>query len=176
MIRIIMICSTILPMMILIIHPTMDHIIRPIMNLLIQSTLILISHPTMEYEGPDILAWTQGSGLSRTNTVVMSNKELDWARPDTQTGMLDRSPCGSGTASVMALLHHKGELELGQTFTHRSVIGTEFTGQLTATTRVGEYEAVIPVITGRGWLTAVSDIVVEADDPFPTGYTVGDIW
>ena len=135
-----------------------------------------ISHPTMEYEGPDILAWTQGSGLSRTNTVVMSNKELDWARPDTQTGMLDRSPCGSGTASVMALLHHKGELELGQTFTHRSVIGTEFTGQLKTTTRVGEYEAVIPVITGRGWLTAVSDIVIEADDPLPTGYTVGDIW
>ena len=135
-----------------------------------------VSHPTMEYEGPDILAWVSGSGLSRRNTVVMSNKVLDWARPETQTGMLDRSPCGSGTASVMALLHQKGELGLGQTFTHRSIIGTEFSGQVTATTSVGRYEAVIPVITGRGWLTARSDVIVEADDPLPTGYTVGDIW
>ena len=135
-----------------------------------------VSHPTMEYEGPDILAWVSGSGLSRRNTVVMSNKVLDWARPETQTGMLDRSPCGSGTASVMALLHQKGELGLGQTFTHRSIIGTEFTGQQTATTSVDRYEAVIPVITGRGWLTARSDVIVEADDPLPTGYTVGDIW
>ena len=90
--------------------------------------------------------------------------------------MLDRSPCGSGTASVMALLHAKGELRLGETFTHRSIIGTEFTGRLVSTTSVGSYDAVVPVITGRGWLTAVSDIIVESDDPLPTGYTVGDIW
>ena len=90
--------------------------------------------------------------------------------------MLDRSPCGSGTASVMALLHAKGELRLGETFTHTSIIGTEFKGQLVEITKVGDYEAVVPVISGRGWLTAVSDIIVESDDPLPTGYTVGDIW
>ena len=90
--------------------------------------------------------------------------------------MLDRSPCGSGTASVMALLHAKGELRLGETFTHTSIIGTQFRGHLAETTKVGNYEAVVPVISGRGWLTAVSDIIVESDDPLPTGYTVGDIW
>ena len=90
--------------------------------------------------------------------------------------MLDRSPCGSGTASVMTLLHARGELRLGETFTHTSIIGTKFTGHLVSTTTVGDYQAVIPVITGRGWLTAVSDIIVESDDPLPTGYTVGDIW
>ena len=76
----------------------------------------------------------------------------------------------------MALLHAKGELKLGETFTHTSIIGTEFRGRLVSTTMVGNHQAVIPVITGRGWLTAVSDIIVEADDPLPTGYTVGDIW
>ena len=76
----------------------------------------------------------------------------------------------------MTLLHSRGELRLGETFTHTSIIGTEFTGRLVATTRVGDYEAVVPVITGRGWITAVSDIIVEPDDPLPTGYTVGDIW
>ena len=46
-----------------------------------------ISHPTMDYPGPDILAWVQGSGLTRSNTVVMSNKVLHWDRPDTQAGL-----------------------------------------------------------------------------------------
>ena len=45
-----------------------------------------ISHPALQYEGPDILAWTEGSGLTRRNTVVMSNKVLHWDRPDTQAG------------------------------------------------------------------------------------------
>ena len=40
--------------------------------------------------------WSSGSGLARTNTVVMSNKELVWDNPDTHSAMLDRSPCGSG--------------------------------------------------------------------------------
>ena len=55
-----------------------------------------VSHPTIDYPGPDILVWTQGTGLSRTNTVVMSNKQLVWENPDTHKAMLDRSPCGSG--------------------------------------------------------------------------------
>ena len=46
-----------------------------------------ISHPTLHYDGPDILAWTEGSGLSRRNSVVMSNKVLHWDRPDTQAGV-----------------------------------------------------------------------------------------
>ena len=33
-----------------------------------------------------------------------------------------------------------------------------------------------PVIRGRGWITGVSDVIVEADDPLPTGFTVSDIW
>ena len=31
-----------------------------------------------------------------------------------------------------------------------------------------------PVIRGRGWITGVSDVMVEADDPLPTGFTVSD--
>ena len=36
-----------------------------------------------------------GSGASATNTVVMSNGQLDWNRPDTFTAMLDRYPVSS---------------------------------------------------------------------------------
>ena len=34
------------------------------------------------------------------------------------SGMLDRSPCGSGTCAIMALLHARGELDLGERFVH----------------------------------------------------------
>merc|ERR1719220_629419 len=112
-----------------------------------------VSHPTMDYPGPDILVWTSGSGLTRTNTVVMSNKELVWDNPDTHSAMLDRSPCGSGTAAVMAWLHDKGELGLGEELTHRSVLGTEFRGELEDTVVVTEdILGVKPVIRGRGWI------------------------
>jgi hypothetical protein len=53
-----------------------------------------VQHPTMDYPGPDILVFTApprpGSGATATNTVVMSNGELDWERPETCSAMLDR--------------------------------------------------------------------------------------
>jgi len=139
-----------------------------------------VEHPTMSYPGPDILVFTgpprPGSGASATNTVVMSNGQLDWNRPDTFTAMLDRSPCGSGTAAVMAAREARGSLKLGEEFLHDSILGTRFRGRLLRETKVGSQRAVVPEVSGRAWVTSVSDQVIEADDPLPLGYTVGDIW
>ena len=52
----------------------------------------------------------------------------------------------------------------------------ELCKQLIAETRVGPYAAVVPVISGQAWITGFANYVIEEDDPFPTGYTVGDIW
>src|SRR5207247_10139932 len=52
------------------------------------------------------------------NAVVISTGEFDWARPDTWTGVLDRSACGTGTCAKMATLHDRGQLALEQTFPH----------------------------------------------------------
>ena len=38
------------------------------------------------------------------------------------------------------------------------------------------YRAVVPTITGSAWITGFAQYVVDPDDPFPNGYTVGDIW
>ena len=77
----------------------------------------------------------------------------------------------------MALMYDKGELRLGETFSHQSILNTVFTGHLEDTVEVSDQvTGVIPVICGRGWVTAVADVIVEADDPLPTGYTVADIW
>ena len=53
------------------------------------------------------------------------------------SGMLDRSPCGSGTCAIMALLHARGELDLGERFVHESVVGSVFTGELVGATAEG---------------------------------------
>lgn len=124
-----------------------------------------------QLSGPPI-----GPGADRRNTVIVSTGELDWSRPSSWRGVLDRSPCGTGTCAKMAVMHAKNELALNQDFTHESILGTTFTGRLLRETTVGEYRAVVPTITGSAWITGFAQYVVDADDPFPNGYTVGDIW
>lgn len=113
---------------------------------------------------------------SRKNAVVVSTGELDWKRPETWTGALDRSPCGTGTCAKMAVLHRKGELGLDEPFRHEGPLGTIFTGKLVREATVGRYPAVVPTISGSAWITGFAQYVVDPDDPFPNGFTVGDIW
>lgn len=86
---------------------------------------------------------------------------------------LDRSPCGTGTCAKMASLFAKGQLELGQEFIHESIIGTTFTGRLLQETKVGGYPAVIPQITGRAFITAFQQFVIDPEDPLRDGFILG---
>ncbi|RLV56923.1 proline racemase [Aeromicrobium phragmitis] len=85
-------------------------------------------------------------------------------------GWFDRSPCGTGTSARMAELHSRGELALHTDFVNESFIGSEFTGRLVGTARVGEHEAVLPEITGRAWITGTAQYLLDPHDPFPAGF------
>jgi proline racemase len=87
-------------------------------------------------------------------------------------GWLDRSPCGTGTSARLAALHARGELEVGQGFVNRSVIGTRFGGRIVAETEVGGLPAVVPEITGRAWITGMGQYVLDPEDPFPEGFAL----
>jgi proline racemase len=113
---------------------------------------------------------------SRRNVVTVSTGTLDWERPATWTGAIDRSPCGTGTSAKMATLYAKGELKVGDTFRHEGILGTVFTGRLVEETMIGAYRAAVPTITGQAWITGFARYVVDPLDPFPDGYTIGDIW
>jgi len=110
------------------------------------------------------------------NAVTVSTGGFDWDKPSTWTGALDRSPCGTGTCAKMAVLHAKGQLGLDEEFHHEGVLGTIFTGKLESQTKVGPYDAVIPTLSGQAWITGFSSYVLDPSDPFPQGFTVGDIW
>jgi proline racemase len=116
------------------------------------------------------------SGSDRRNVVTVSTRELDWDRPATWTGVIDRSPCGTGTCAKMATLHARDELALGAPFVHEGILGTTFTGRLVKETQVGPYPAVVPELTGTAWITGMQTLLVDPGDPFPEGYTVGDLW
>ena len=110
------------------------------------------------------------------NAVTVSTGQLDWAQPATWTGALDRSPCGTGTCAKMATLYARGKLPLNQDFHHEGILGTIFTGRLIGETQVGPYPAVVPTLSGQAWITGIATYVVDPSDPFPNGFTLGDIW
>ena len=114
-------------------------------------------------------------GIDGKNAMVMATDKLS-DDPSTWTGALDRSPCGTGTCARMACLHARDELGLDQPYVHMGMLGTTFTGRLVGETTVGDYAAVMPTITGRAWVTGTSEWVLDETDPFPEGYTIGDIW
>jgi proline racemase len=87
-------------------------------------------------------------------------------------GWLDRSPCGTGTCARMATLHARGELALGEEFVNESIIGTRFVGRLVDETAVGGVPAVVPEVTGRAWITAMGQYLLDERDPFPAGFAL----
>ena len=113
---------------------------------------------------------------SRRNVVTVSTGTLDWERPATWTGAIDRSPCGTGTSAKMATLAAKGRLQVGDAFRHEGILGTVFTGRVLEEATIGPYRAIVPSITGQAWITGFASYVVDPTDPFPDGFTVGDIW
>ncbi|HLE59453.1 MAG TPA: proline racemase family protein [Candidatus Limnocylindria bacterium] len=125
----------------------------------------------VELTAPPTLAGAHGK-----NTVVVSSGTLHWDRPESFTGVLDRSPCGTGTCARMAALHARGKLAIGEDFVHEGILSTAWTGRLLRETTVGPYRAVVPQLTGSAWITGRTEFEVDPDDPFPDGFTVGDLW
>ena len=85
-------------------------------------------------------------------------------------GWFDRSPCGTGTSARMAALHARGALPLDVDFRNESFIGTTFVGRLAGETKVGGLPAVVPLITGRAWITGTAQYMLDPTDPFPAGF------
>lgn len=141
-------------------------------------------YPVVHPENPNIIGPTISQlygppshpDAHRKNAVTVSTGPIDWNRPATWTGALDRSPCGTGTCAAMAVLHRRGGLGLGQEFRHEGILGTLFTGRLLREAQIGPYRAVVPSLSGAAWITGISQYVVDPTDPFPEGFTVGDIW
>jgi proline racemase len=87
-------------------------------------------------------------------------------------GRLDRSATGTGLSARLATLHARGLMQVGDSMTHASPIGSTFDGRIVAEVENG----IVPAIRGSAWITGVSELFVDDDDPFPEGYLLSDTW
>lgn len=83
---------------------------------------------------------------------------------------VDRSPCGTGTAAVMAVLNDMGLLLDDVPFIHESIVGTTFKGRVVERVEVGEKLAIVPEIEGSAWITGEHTFLIDGDDPLKSGF------
>ena len=83
---------------------------------------------------------------------------------------VDRSPCGTGTAAVMAVLSEMGVLSEDAPFVHESIVGTLFVGRIAGRRPVGEIAAIVPEIQGSAWITGEHTFLIDGDDPLRAGF------
>jgi proline racemase len=83
---------------------------------------------------------------------------------------VDRSPCGTGTCAVMAVIDAMGLLAEDRPFVHESLIGTRFKGRVASRTLVGDYEALVPEIEGSAWITGEHTFLIDENDPLKEGF------
>jgi 4-hydroxyproline epimerase len=118
-------------------------------------------HPTIQ--GLSHLLWagkTISNEATARNAVFYGDKAID------------RSPCGTGTSARMAQWHAKGMLRIGEDFIHESIIGSQFIGRIEQETRLENFKAIVPSITGWARVTGYNTIIIDEDDPYAFGFQV----
>lgn len=123
---------------------------------------IEIQHPTLPHiktvDLCEIYGPAKSADATMQNAVVFGQ------------GQLDRSPCGTGTSAKMATLYAKGQLKMGEDFIYESIIQTKFKGRVLEETKVGEYDAIIPEITGAAYITGHNQFFIDPEDPVKYGF------
>jgi proline racemase len=87
-------------------------------------------------------------------------------------GAFDRSPCGSGSASRIAVLDAREKLRHGAYLTHESIVGSLFTCSIMSRTTADGFDAVVARITGMAYRTGSSHFTADPADPLASGFVV----
>ena len=123
---------------------------------------IEIQHPTLPHiktvDLCEIYGPAKSADATMQNAVVFGQ------------GQLDRSPCGTGTSAKMATLYAKGLLRMKEDFIYESIIQTKFKGRVLEETKVGDYDAIIPEITGSAYITGHNQFFIDPEDPVKHGF------
>ncbi|RBL90367.1 proline racemase family protein [Chitinophaga flava] len=85
-------------------------------------------------------------------------------------GEVDRSATGSGVSARAALHHAKGELKLNETIIIESITGSTMGVTVRELTRFGDYNAVIPEVSGTAFVTGQHTFYFDPEDPFKEGF------
>jgi proline racemase len=105
--------------------------------------------------GPAIRA-----GATQVNCCVFADRQVD------------RSATGSGTAGLVAVLHAKGLLPVGEVVVNESIIGTRMTGRVVETLMFEGFQAVVPEVSGSAHLLGFAQWSLDPEDPLGAGFLV----
>ena len=86
-------------------------------------------------------------------------------------GEVDRSPCGSGTSARLAILHDRGDLAIGQTLRHRSIVDSVFDGRVVGVgPAIGDHASVITEVEGSAFRIGEHTFTLDKRDPLGRGF------
>lgn len=135
------------------------------------------ANATLGFHHPENPDWRHISFCLFAGPLVEGSSGLETgAAVAIQPGKVDRSPTGTALSARMAVLHARGRMAKGDRLTARSLIGSEFSGRIVGETAVGGVPAIVPEISGRGWITGTHQHMLDPDDPWPEGYRLSDTW
>jgi proline racemase len=87
-------------------------------------------------------------------------------------GEVDRSPCGSGTATRVATLTARGILGAGEQLLHESIVGTTFQAHVAERVELHGRQAVVAQVTGMAYKTGEHKFEVNPDDTLVPGFVL----
>jgi len=139
--------------------------------------IIAAANDQIGFSHPERSGWDHISFCLFTGPLTREGNELRSAHACVvRPGKIDRSPTGTGCSARMAALSARGLMKEGDVYRARSIIGSEFVCRIARLARVGGRPAIIPVISGRGWITGINQYMLDPADPWPAGYRLADTW
>ena len=139
--------------------------------------IVKAANAQLEFKHPTLTEWKHFSfcflrGPLQSENGVLTSKNACIINP----GKIDRSPTGTGCSALMAIMHAKGQMNVGERYIGTSIINSRFVGRIIEATKIGDRDAIIPEISGRAWISGTSTLMLDPDDPWPLGYKVSDTW
>ena len=129
------------------------------------------------FRHPIITDWTHYSFCQFSRIEDQSNDCISFkSAVSIKPGKIDRSPTGTALSAKMAVLEARGEMKIGQKIKAISIIGSSFEGKIIKKCNLNGTSAIIPEISGRGWITGLHQHTLEPTDPWPEGYRLSDTW
>lgn len=85
-------------------------------------------------------------------------------------GEVDRSPTGTGVSARAAINFAKNEIKIHQSITIESILNTTMDVEVVETTNFGNFDAVIPKVTGNAFITGQNKFYFNDDDILDNGF------
>jgi len=119
-----------------------------------------IKHPMLDIYGLANVEFYENTIYGQKNIVISAQ------------GQVDRSPCGTGTCAKLSALYAHKKINLNEYFINKSFTGAKFKGIIKDTTKIKNYEAIIPEITGSAYICGYSTHIIDNHDPLKYGFNI----